>query len=56
MNGLAIHEERLRGNRFRGQGNKRCPNCGAHISHGLPGNPAWRIRQPCEASLVVENA
>lgn len=48
VSGLPLYEERYRGSRFRGVGRKRCPNCGAHISHGLPGNPYLRARQPCE--------
>lgn len=49
--GLGLHEERYRGSRFRAMGRKRCPNCGAHMSHGLPGNPAFRVRQPCELGV-----
>lgn len=26
---------------------KRCPHCGASMSHGLPGNPNHRKTPPC---------
>lgn len=48
MSELALHEARYRGSRFRSLGKKRCSKCGSHISHGLPGNPYLRERQPCD--------
>ena len=43
------YKQDRRGFRPTGSGTKKpCPHCGKAISHGLPGNPHLRARQPCE--------
>lgn len=49
----AAHEPRPYKQRGFGRIGARCPECGAPISHGLPGNPHARKIPPCRTALTT---